>query len=61
LRSEPQIETMFKLAMRASKFFEDIIRGVAVGLSRPHAQKFLDTRFLGMSAEHRVISRSRWD
>ena len=22
---------------------------------------FLGTRFLGMSAEHRVISRSRWD
>jgi hypothetical protein len=25
LRSEPQIETTFKLAMTASKFFEDMI------------------------------------
>src|SRR6476619_3045484 len=86
LRSEPQIETMLKLAMRASKFFENIIRGIAAGLSRPHAQDLsiarcrrprreagrhgvserranalgtalLGTRLLGMSAEHRVISR----
>jgi hypothetical protein len=37
LRSDPQIDTTFKLAMTASKFFEDKI---APGLSRPYAETF---------------------
>src|SRR5262249_46204431 len=39
LRSEPQIETMFKLAMTVSEFFGKAVCGVATGRSRPHLEE----------------------